>query len=135
VLTPECAAHESGAGLRPGLLERARDVLPNGLDGDPEFVCDLAVCESLHKERQDAELSRRQDRECRRELALLDQEADSCGMTLEIAGRVTPVSKRRAASVMTEEFRRSQTRSCNLVGLGRSTWRYSPGGLLMSRSE
>ena len=37
---------------------------------------------------------------------------------------VTPVSKRRAASVMTEEFRRSQTRSCSLVGLGRSTWRY-----------
>src|SRR5208282_2122013 len=37
---------------------------------------------------------------------------------------VTPVSKRRAASVMTDEFRRSQTRSCVLVGLGRSTWRY-----------
>jgi putative transposase len=37
---------------------------------------------------------------------------------------VTPAVKRKAASVMTEEFRRSQTRSCNLVGLGRSTWRY-----------
>ena len=37
---------------------------------------------------------------------------------------VTPTVKRKAASVMTEEFRRSQTRSCNLVGLGRSTWRY-----------
>src|ERR1035438_10329453 len=37
---------------------------------------------------------------------------------------VTPVSKRRAASVMIEEFRRSQTRGCSLVGLGRSTWRY-----------
>src|SRR5450830_917915 len=87
-LTPQCAAHEPGPSLRPGLLERARDVLPNGLDRDAEFVCDLAVCESLRKERQDAELSRRQGRECRRELALLDQEADSCGMTLEIAGRV-----------------------------------------------
>ena len=37
---------------------------------------------------------------------------------------VTPTVKRKAASVMTGEFRRSQTRSCNLVGLGRSTWRY-----------
>ena len=37
---------------------------------------------------------------------------------------VTPASKRRAASVMIEEFRKSQTRSCTLVGLGRSTWRY-----------
>lgn len=37
---------------------------------------------------------------------------------------VTPAVKRKAASVMTEEFRRSQTRSCSLVGLGRSTWRY-----------
>ena len=37
---------------------------------------------------------------------------------------VTPASKRRAASVMTEGFRRSQMRSCSLVGLGRSTWRY-----------
>ena len=37
---------------------------------------------------------------------------------------VTPAVKRKAASVMTEEFRRSQARSCGLVGLGRSTWRY-----------
>jgi PEGA domain. len=37
---------------------------------------------------------------------------------------MTPTVKRKAASVMTEEFRRSQTRSCNLVGLGRSIWRH-----------
>jgi putative transposase len=37
---------------------------------------------------------------------------------------VTPAVKRKAASVMLEEFRRSQARSCSLVGLGRSTWRY-----------
>jgi putative transposase len=39
---------------------------------------------------------------------------------------VTPAAKRKAASVMREEFRRSQTKSCALVGLGRSTWRYKP---------
>ena len=37
---------------------------------------------------------------------------------------VTPASKRRAASVMVSDFRRSQSRSCRLVGLQRSSYRY-----------
>jgi putative transposase len=37
---------------------------------------------------------------------------------------VTPASKRRAASVMVTDFRRSQSRSCRLVGLQRSSYRY-----------
>lgn len=37
---------------------------------------------------------------------------------------VTPVSKRRAASVMKEDFRRSERRACFLAGLARSTRRY-----------
>jgi len=37
---------------------------------------------------------------------------------------VTPASKRRAASVMVTDFRRSQARSCRLVGLQRSSYRY-----------
>jgi putative transposase len=37
---------------------------------------------------------------------------------------VTPASKRRAASVMVSDFRRSQSKSCRLLGLQRSTYRY-----------
>ena len=37
---------------------------------------------------------------------------------------VTPASKRRAASVMVTDFRRSQSRSCRLVDLQRSSFRY-----------
>lgn len=37
---------------------------------------------------------------------------------------VTPVAKRKAACVMVSEFRRSQVRSCGLMGLQRSTYRY-----------
>lgn len=38
---------------------------------------------------------------------------------------VTPAAKRKAACVMVTEFRRSVVRSCSLVGLQRSTFRYS----------
>jgi putative transposase len=37
---------------------------------------------------------------------------------------VTPASKRRAASVMVTDFRRSQRQACSLAGLSRSTCRY-----------
>jgi putative transposase len=37
---------------------------------------------------------------------------------------VTPAAKRKAACVMVSDFRRSQTRSCALLGLRRSTFRY-----------
>lgn len=39
---------------------------------------------------------------------------------------VTPAAKRKAASVMITEFRRSQRRACDLSGLVRSTCRYRP---------
>jgi len=34
-------------------------VLPNGLDGDAELDCDLAVCETFHKQPQDVQLALR----------------------------------------------------------------------------
>lgn len=37
---------------------------------------------------------------------------------------VTPAAKRTAACVMVSEFRRSQARSCSLIGVQRSTYRY-----------
>lgn len=37
---------------------------------------------------------------------------------------ITPAAKRKAACVMVTEFRRSQRKACELIGLGRSTYRY-----------